>query len=183
MRGKVKTFSDFKSYGFITGVNHRDYFVHASMIEDEGENQDYKTLKAGEEVVFEPVETAKGWQAWTVRRAGKAKFGAPVQRRLKPNPFTPQDPVTDPRKFAGRTDVLINTIDCLFNNKNVLVTGARGMGKSSVAYQLVKLTRGDRTLIDRIGLDTGGFEFNHATGDHRCLPGNTLHSIAQGLMG
>lgn len=183
MRGVVKRFSDFQGWGFISGANRLDYFVHHSMIEASGEDDDgYKTLRPGEEVFFEPVKTVKGWQAWAVRRVEKTR-SVPVQKNLRLNPFTPQHPVTDPKKFAGRVDVLVNTIDCLFNNKNVLVTGARGVGKSSVAYQLIKLTRGDRTLIDRIGLDTGGFEFNHITGDHRCLPGNTLSSVAQGLLG
>jgi MoxR-like ATPase len=60
----------------------------------------------------------------------------PRKTRLKPNPFTPQEPVTDPNKFAGRGEAIRNAVDALFNNKNIIVTGERGIGKSSVAYQL-----------------------------------------------
>ena len=182
MKGQVKLFSDLRGFGFILGEDGKDYFVHYNMINAEG----YRTLKPGMEVNFKPISSLRGNQAWSVeispditKKASEISF--PL--KLKLNPFTPQDPITDPKKFAGRSQILVNAIDCLFNNKNVLVTGARGIGKSSIAYQLVNLTKGDRTLIERIGLDTCGYQFNHLSGDHRCIAGNTLSSIAKGLLG
>lgn len=175
MKGTVKMFSDLRGYGFIAGEDGIDYFVHYTMIDDIG----FKTLNEGDAVNFLPKDSNRGPQAWNVALEIVEQKDLP---KLKVNPFTPQDPVTDPRKFAGRVEVLANAVDCLFNNKNLLVIGARGIGKSSFSYQLINLTKGDRTLINRIGLDTAGFEFNHCTGDHRCQPGNKLQDISIGLL-
>ena len=184
MKGTVKSFSDIRGYGFITGEDQETYFVHYSMIEAEG----YKSLTAGQEVEFTPVQSSRGLQAFSVselkstQNAVDNKTAETPVIRLKPNPFTPQDPITDPNKFAGRAEALINAIDCLYNNKNIIIIGSRGIGKSSLSYQLVNLTKGDKTLIERIKVDLGGFKFNHIVGDHRCMPGNTLQDIAKNLL-
>ncbi len=59
MRGKVKWFNNDKGYGFIEYENLEDIFVHYSAIIKEG----YKTLKEGELVDFNLIETVKGLQA------------------------------------------------------------------------------------------------------------------------
>lgn len=59
MRGKVKWFNNEKGYGFIEYENLEDIFVHYSAIVKEG----YKTLKEGELVDFNLIETTKGLQA------------------------------------------------------------------------------------------------------------------------
>ncbi|AMM41554.1 Cold shock, CspA [Candidatus Desulfofervidus auxilii] len=63
-KGKVKWFNDNKGYGFIQRDDGTDVFVHFSAIEGEG----YKTLKEGQEVEFEVVESPKGLQASKVIR-------------------------------------------------------------------------------------------------------------------
>jgi len=63
-KGRVKWFNDSKGYGFIQREDGSDVFVHFSAIEGEG----YKTLKEGQEVEFEVVETPKGLQAAKVVR-------------------------------------------------------------------------------------------------------------------
>ena len=62
MVGKVKWFSAEKGYGFITGEDGADVFVHFSAIQDEG----FKTLNEGQAVEFEIVEGARGPQASNV---------------------------------------------------------------------------------------------------------------------
>ena len=57
--GKVKWFNETKGYGFIEQDGDKDVFVHYSAIRMEG----YKTLKEGQEVEFETLETPKGLQA------------------------------------------------------------------------------------------------------------------------
>jgi cold shock protein len=123
MTGRVRTFSDYRGYGFFTGDDGRDFFVHHTMIDAEG----FRSLQRGDAVEFDPVETPRGWQAWkVVPQVGAVPATKTGRRlRLRPNPFTPQDPVVDPNKFAGRAEPLANAIDCLFNNKNLLVTGPR----------------------------------------------------------
>lgn len=59
MRGKVKWFNNEKGYGFIEYEDLEDIFVHYSAIVKEG----YKTLKEGDLVEFNLIETTKGLQA------------------------------------------------------------------------------------------------------------------------
>jgi len=63
--GTVKWFNAERGYGFLfkEGDEETEYFVHYSYIEMEG----YKTLKAGQDVEFEIVETDKGIQAHNVK--------------------------------------------------------------------------------------------------------------------
>lgn len=63
MRGTVKWFSDQKGYGFITGQDGKDVFVHHSAIAEAG----LRTLTEGQEVEFDPVQEPKGLQAANVR--------------------------------------------------------------------------------------------------------------------
>lgn len=60
--GTVKWFNDSKGYGFITGSDGEDVFVHYSAISMDG----FKSLKEGEEVQFDVVEGPKGPQAANV---------------------------------------------------------------------------------------------------------------------
>lgn len=60
LHGKVKWFNNTKGYGFISSETHNeDLFVHYSSIQLEG----YKTLKAGQNVLFEIEEGGKGLHA------------------------------------------------------------------------------------------------------------------------
>ena len=56
MKGTVKFFSNRKGYGFITGEDGNDYFVHHTGINAEG----YKTLKSEQNVEFDVNETERG---------------------------------------------------------------------------------------------------------------------------
>ncbi|QQE10515.1 cold shock domain-containing protein [Planctomycetota bacterium] len=64
-RGQVKWFDPKKGYGFIHGPEGQDVFVHYSQIQGDG----FRSLKDGEEVDYELVESDKGFQARTVERA------------------------------------------------------------------------------------------------------------------
>jgi len=56
VQGTVRWFNHEKEYGFIKPENGSDVFVHASAIQA-------ATLKEGDKVEFEIVETEKGLQA------------------------------------------------------------------------------------------------------------------------
>ena len=62
MQGIVKWFNDAKGFGFIEYKKDKDIFVHYSSIISKG----YKTLKEGDIVNYEIVETDKGLQAKNV---------------------------------------------------------------------------------------------------------------------
>ena len=63
MKSRVKWFNNEKGYGFIEYDNHDDVFVHYSQIECDG----YKTLREGQNVDFDLIETEKGFQAKNVQ--------------------------------------------------------------------------------------------------------------------
>jgi cold shock protein len=60
--GTVKWFSDPKGYGFILQSEGSDIFVHHSAIQMDG----FRTLKEGETVVYDLLESPKGLQATNV---------------------------------------------------------------------------------------------------------------------
>ena len=57
--GKVKWFNAEKGYGFITGEDGKDVFVHYSSINAEG----FKTLDEGQTVTYNLIESDRGKQA------------------------------------------------------------------------------------------------------------------------
>jgi len=61
-KGRVKWFSDQKGFGFIQQEGGPDVFCHFSAIQQEG----FKTLKEGQEVDFEVVQSEKGPRAQNV---------------------------------------------------------------------------------------------------------------------
>ncbi len=63
MTGKVKWFNAEKGYGFITGPDGKDVFVHFSSINVKG----YKTLEEGQSVEYDLVENERGKQAQNVK--------------------------------------------------------------------------------------------------------------------
>ncbi len=62
MKGQVKWFDSKKGYGFITGENGKEIFVHFSGIATNG----FKSLNEGQTVEFEAAQGAKGEQAVNV---------------------------------------------------------------------------------------------------------------------
>ena len=63
-RGKVKWFNAQKGYGFITGEDGQDVFVHYSAISGDG----FRSLQEGESVQFETTQGPKGLQAANVSK-------------------------------------------------------------------------------------------------------------------
>lgn len=61
-KGTVKWFNAEKGYGFITGEDGTDVFVHFSAIQAEG----YKSLEEGQKVTFDLVQGNRGMQAANV---------------------------------------------------------------------------------------------------------------------
>ncbi len=62
MKGTVKWFNAEKGYGFITGEDGKDVFVHFSAIQSDG----FKTLDEGQSVTYDLTEGQRGMQASNV---------------------------------------------------------------------------------------------------------------------
>ncbi len=73
MNGTVKWYNFKKGYGFISGEDGKDYFVHYTMISKD------LMLKDDDSVTFDAVETDKGIQAQNIALVGSAstKSAAP----------------------------------------------------------------------------------------------------------
>ncbi|MDZ5508013.1 cold-shock protein [Enterococcus cecorum] len=63
--GTVKWFNAEKGFGFITGEDGNDVFVHFSAIQSDG----FKTLEEGQSVTFNVGEGQRGPQATNVMKA------------------------------------------------------------------------------------------------------------------
>ncbi|MCP6717413.1 cold-shock protein, partial [Klebsiella pneumoniae] len=66
--GTVKWFNADKGYGFITGEDGNDVFVHFSAIQTDG----FKTLEEGQKVTFDEESSDRGPQAANVVQIGRA---------------------------------------------------------------------------------------------------------------
>jgi CspA family cold shock protein len=66
--GKVKWFDNRRGYGFIIENSGQDIFVHHTCIEGQG----YKTLKEGDPISFEIINSEKGLKADKVQRLDSA---------------------------------------------------------------------------------------------------------------
>ena len=63
MKGTVKWFNGFRSYGFIEGEDGKDVFVHQSGLEPS------TIISEGDKVTFEVEKTDKGPAAINVKKA------------------------------------------------------------------------------------------------------------------
>lgn len=84
------------------------------------------------------------------------------------DPFTPNRPIDDPGRFFGRGEPVNEMIDSLFqimndNPKHTIVTGDRGVGKSSLLTQVHLTASGDNRLTDRLKVDRGVSNFDFVT--------------------
>jgi CspA family cold shock protein len=77
-KGTVKWFNNVKGYGFLGHDGGNDVFVHFSSIQKDG----YKSLKEGEEVLFDIVQGDKGPQADRVIRQTRATSRESVPNQI-----------------------------------------------------------------------------------------------------
>jgi hypothetical protein len=69
----------------------------------------------------------------------------------------------------------------IFCKSGEFLLAKNSIGKSSTALQLLYMTQGETELLERFQIKVNSL-FNNITGDHRCLPGNDLSDIVNGLI-
>lgn len=74
-----------------------------------------------------------------------------VDREALLNVFIPNAPAEDPEAFAGRTRAILDLTDALYRRGSVpIIFGPRGLGKTSLAFQLARIALGDVTLLQEL---------------------------------
>ncbi|MGD6777717.1 AAA family ATPase [Sutcliffiella horikoshii] len=104
------------------------------------------------------------------------------------DPFTPRRPVNDPEKFCGRPAQIEEVVDTLFQTANdnpthTIITGDRGIGKSSLLLQTKYIAEGKNSLIEKNSIDIGGVDsFSFVTSWHDADHEQTANDVAKGLL-
>ena len=108
-----------------------------------------------------------------------------VKKRIV-DPFFPNRPVQDPNRFGGRINQLEEVIDSLFQTLNgnpthSIITGERGIGKSSLLFQTQLLAQGNNKLSEKFGIDKGVEKFDFITAWVDGGSGQTLENLLQSI--
>ena len=107
--------------------------------------------------------------------------------QFTPNPFRPDKPVDNFDMFAGREDELRILLLSMFNTghgnaRHMIVNGPRGIGKSSFINQIHSVTDNGEEVLERLGVDAGGFRFRFPVFQCRARPGQSAEQIVTTLM-
>lgn len=69
------------------------------------------------------------------------------------NAFTPAKEISDAEKFAGRIQSVNDAFYGLVTEgANIAIVGGRGIGKSSLARQIVNISQGDNSLLKKLNI-------------------------------
>jgi len=103
------------------------------------------------------------------------------------DPFSPDLPIDDPERFSGRQKEFDSSIDSLYqlannNPTHTIITGDRGIGKSSMLVQIKTLAEGNNNLPDRLGIDIGEDSFDFISAWHDCAKDQTPAVLASGIL-
>ena len=84
------------------------------------------------------------------------------------DPFFPNRPVEDPNRFEGREEEIDEIVDSLFQSANenpthTIITGERGIGKSSLLLQTKLLATGNNSIAEKFDIDLGVEQFDFIT--------------------
>jgi len=72
------------------------------------------------------------------------------------NAFLPAKEIADPERFAGRKEEVENLAFALISEgTNIAIIGNRGIGKSSLARQLINFSTGNNDLLNRLEIGGG----------------------------
>lgn len=102
------------------------------------------------------------------------------------DPFFPNRPVEDPNRFEGREDEIDEIVDSLFQSANqnpthTIITGERGIGKSSLLLQTKFLATGNNSIAEKFKIDIGVERFNFVTAQVDGGSDQTLENLLQSI--
>lgn len=103
------------------------------------------------------------------------------------DPFTPDLPINSPERFSGRKKEIDSVVDSLFqlineNPKHTIITGDRGIGKSSVLVQVKNIAEGNIELLKKLDIDPGVDNYNFICAWHDCSTDQTPAILASGIL-
>ncbi|MFQ4139595.1 ATP-binding protein [Nodosilinea sp. PGN35] len=103
------------------------------------------------------------------------------------DPFTPDLPIDSPSRFSGRVKEIDSVVDSLFQlanskPKHTIITGDRGIGKSSVLVQVKNIAEGNLDLVTRLGIDPGENSYDFLCAWHDCATDQTPADLATGIL-
>ena len=107
--------------------------------------------------------------------------------QLRANPFRPDKPIDNFEQFAGRAHELTVLIRSMFNTghgnaRHMIVTGPRGIGKSSFINQIHSVTDNGDDVLEKLGIDAGDFRFRFPVFKCRARLGQSIDHIVYSLM-
>jgi hypothetical protein len=100
----------------------------------------------------------------------------------KANPFGASRPIRDPQNFFGRAPELREFFQAVARSQSVIVTGERGIGKSSFVSQLEEYLRGNKEAARKYASLVGPEPMRMAVVRVRCQPGITRTEFMGGLV-
>lgn len=103
------------------------------------------------------------------------------------DPFTPDLPIDSPDRFSGRRIQMDSVVDSLFQlsknkPKHTIITGDRGIGKSSVLTQVKNISEGDMNLLNRLDINPGVDKFDFICAWHDCSTDQNPSILASGIL-
>ena len=73
---------------------------------------------------------------------------------LRRSPFKVNKVESDPQAFGLRIIETRSCVEALYNDRSILITGPRGIGKSSLGVQMQNILMGNPILLRRCGIET-----------------------------
>jgi len=99
---------------------------------------------------------------------------------LKRSPFKIDRIESDPKAFGLRITEISTCLESLYNGRNILISGTRGIGKSSLGSQLQTVYQGEKELLKRCRLESNLPKF--LTVFYACDDTTTLASLSQDIL-
>lgn len=100
--------------------------------------------------------------------------------KLRVSPFKANIIESDPDAFGLRRKEIIACSESLYNNRSILISGPKGIGKSSLGNQMQSVLEGEKILLERCGI-TNTFPKTLCL-FYACDKNNSLQQLVQDIL-